>query len=75
MNAEKLKNILKGLDEVGDMEIRMEHSLTGDLHLTSFSFMVLLMELEEQLHCELEPDIFFGVDTVQDLYEKLLPLF
>lgn len=52
-------------------EILPTQRLREDLCMTSFSFMLLLVRLEDELSCTLKPDIFLGVETVQELYDKI----
>jgi len=74
MTIEKLISILKNVDEMESMEILKEHDLKEDLHMNSFSFMMLMVDLEDELKCNIEPTIFMEVKTVEDLYEKLIKL-
>ena len=71
MDTEKLKEILRTVCDIKDMEIKEESSLKDDLHMSSFSFMMLMAELENTLECEIRPDIFIGMETVEDLYKRL----
>ena len=59
------------VDDVEDIKIEKGHSLKDDLHMNSFSFMLLLVELEDELGCSIDPNIFMQVNTVEDLYKKI----
>ncbi|MGN8655339.1 acyl carrier protein [Blautia obeum] len=74
MSIEKLISILKSIDEFEDIDIQREHNLKEDLHMNSFSFMMLIVELEDELKQSLEPSIFLEVKTVEDLHNKLMEL-
>lgn len=71
MDKEKLKEVLRNVCGIKDMEIKGEYSLKDDLHMSSFSFMMLMAELENTLGCEIQPDIFIRTETVEDLYNRL----
>lgn len=74
MCIEKLITILKGIDEIEDIEISKEHNLKEDLHMNSFSFMMLMVGLEDELNMSLNPSIFLEVKTVEDLHKKIVEL-
>lgn len=74
MTIEKLISILKNVNEMESMEILKEHDLKEDLHMNSFAFMMLMVDLEDELKCNIVPTIFMEVKTVEDLYEKLIKL-
>jgi len=71
MKLEKLISIISKVDDVEDIKIKKEHSLKDDLHMNSFSFMLLIVELEDELGCSIDSNIFMQVNTVEDLYKKL----
>lgn len=74
MTVEKLISILKNIADVNSMEILKEHDLKEDLHMNSFSFMMLIVDLEAEMKRNIDPVIFMEVKTVEDLYEKLIKL-
>ena len=47
MKLERLISIISKVDDVEDIKIEKGHSLKDDLHMNSFSFMLLLVELED----------------------------
>ena len=71
MKLERLISIISKVDDVEDIKIEKGHSLKDDLHTNSFSFMLLLVELEDELGCSIDPNIFMQVNTVEDLYKKI----
>ncbi len=74
MTVEKLISILKNISDVNAMEILKEHDLKEDLHMNSFSFMMLMVDLEDEMKRDIDPAIFMEVKTVEDIYEKLIKL-
>lgn len=70
MRLEELMEILKAICEEKE-EILPTQRLREDLCMTSFSFMMLMVRLESVLSCTLEPEFLIGVETVQELYEKI----
>lgn len=74
MKIERLIEILKSIRGNTDESIKKEYSLIEDLHMSSFELMMLMAELEEELKREFEPDIFVGINTVEDLYERILEI-
>lgn len=74
MTIEKLISILKRFDEAESTEILKKHNLKEDLHMNSFSFMMLMVDLEDEMKRDIDPAIFMEVKTVEDLYEKLIKL-
>ena len=71
MKLERLISIISKVDDVEDIKIEKGHSLKDDLHMNSFSFMLLLVELEDELGCSIDPIICMQVNTVEDLYKKI----
>jgi len=71
MTMDELIDILKTSGALEDMEIRPEHNLKEDLLMTSLSTFILLVHIEQKLHCSVEPQLFVEVKTVQDLHDRL----
>ena len=71
MKLERLISIISKVDDVEYIKIEKGHYLKDDLHMNSFSFMLLLVELEDELGCSIDPNIFMQVNTVEDLYKKI----
>lgn len=70
MSMEELVEILK-TDCNKYEEIKPTHRLREDLCMNSFSFMLLMVGLEDALSCTLKPEFLQDVETVQELYEKI----
>ena len=71
---EKLKNIIINYVEVDKDEIKPESRFMEDLGFTSFDFMSMLGEIEDQLDVEIDQGEAADIRTVQeaiDYQEKI----
>lgn len=68
---EKLVNIIVDYVEVDKEDIKPESRFMEDLGFTSFDFMSMLGEIEEQLEVELEQGKAAEICTVQEAVDYL----
>lgn len=63
---EKLKSIILKYVEVEESQVTPEARFMEDLGFTSFDFMSMLGELEEELEVEIDQQKAAGIRTVQE---------
>ncbi len=68
---EKLKGIILNYVEVEENQVTPEARFMEDLGFTSFDFMSMLGELEEELEVEIDQQKAAGIRTVQEAVEYL----
>lgn len=68
---EKLTSLIVNYVEVEQGDIRPESRFMEDLGFTSFDFMSLLGELEDELDVEIDQQEASGIRTVQEAVEYL----
>ncbi len=71
MMFEKLKGIILNYVEVEENQVTPEARFMEDLGFTSFDFMSMLGELEEELEVEIDQQKAAGIRTVQEAVEYL----
>ena len=68
---EKLKDIICNYVEVKPEDIRPESRFMEDLGFTSFDFMSMLGEIEDEFDVEIEPQKVADIRTVKEAAEYL----
>lgn len=68
---EKLKDIIVNYVEVNEEDIHPESRFMEDLGFTSFDFMSMLGEIEEELDVEIEQSEVADIRTVQEAVDYL----
>lgn len=68
---EKLKSIILNYVEVEENQVTPEARFMEDLGFTSFDFMSMLGELEEELEVEIDQQKAAGIRTVQEAVDYL----
>ena len=68
---EELKGIILNYVEVEENQVTPEARFMEDLGFTSFDFMSMLGELEEELEVEIDQQKAAGIRTVQEAVEYL----
>ena len=68
---EKLADIIVNYVEVNKEDIKPESRFMEDLGFTSFDFMSMLGELEEELELEIEVEEAANIRTVQEAVDYL----
>lgn len=68
---EKLKSIIVNYVEVSEEDIHPESRFMEDLGFTSFDFMSMLGEIEEELDVEIEQEEVADIRTVQEAADYL----
>ena len=68
---EKLADIITNYVEVKKEDIRPESRFMEDLGFSSFDFMSMLGEVEEELDIEINPEEAADIRTVQEAVEYL----
>lgn len=68
---EKLVDIIVNYVEVNKEDIKPESRFMEDLGFTSFDFMSMLGEIEDELDVEIEPEKAADIRTVQEAVDYL----
>ena len=68
---EKLADIITNYVEVKKEDIKPESRFMEDLGFSSFDFMSMLVEVEEELDIEINPEEAADIRTVQEAVEYL----
>ena len=68
---EKLADIIVNYVEVDKSEIKPESRFMEDLGFTSFDFMSMLGEIEDELDVEIVPEDAVNIRTVQEAIDYL----
>lgn len=68
---EKLADLIVNYVEVGKEDIKPESRFMEDLGFTSFDFMSMLGEVEEELDVEINPEEAADIRTVQEAVDYL----
>ena len=68
---EKLVDIIVNYVEVDKADIKPESRFMEDLGFTSFDFMSMLGEIEDELDVEIEPEKAADIRTVQEAVDYL----
>lgn len=68
---EKLKSIIVNYVEVNEEDIHPESRFMEDLGFTSFDFMTMLGEIEEELDVEIDQEEAADIHTVQEAADYL----
>lgn len=68
---EKLADIITNYVEVKKEDIKLESRFMEDLGFSSFDFMSMLGEVEEELDIEINPEEAADIRTVQEAVEYL----
>ena len=68
---EKLVDIIVNYVEVNEEDIKPESRFMEDLGFTSFDFMSMLGEVEDELEVEIEQEEAANIRTVQEAVEYL----
>jgi acyl carrier protein len=72
---EKLKEIMISVFELDEDSIGLQKLLYDDLQLDSLDMVDLILSLNDNVDKKIDPSLFSGARTVQDLVNSLYPLW
>ena len=72
-----LERVIKVVEEnlEGDFEVTTKSRLIDDLGADSFNKMMIIAGLEDEFSIEISEDDFIGIETVEDIVDKIKLVF